>query len=84
MTRIEKLQKEIELTRELIELRKQLAQPMIIMPPVIVTPFVPPVPVQPWPGYPNPYIGDWPSPYIVTNGTISEYNGNISLTGGSA
>ena len=41
-----------------------------------LSPYVPYVPwVQPWPGYPNPYVGDWPQggwggTYVGT-GTIS-------------
>jgi len=59
MTHIEELEKEIQLTKELIELRKQLALPYIT--------YVPYAPYHPPHPYPI-YVGDPIPPFITTTG----------------
>jgi hypothetical protein len=73
--KIKSLEREIELLKEIIRLKD--LQPITYIPyypqPVIPQPVSPWA--QPWPNYPQPYIGDWPLYPTITcsPGTIVGY-----------
>lgn len=66
MTKKELEAEVVRLRAESAELRKLLADaiqrtPLLLAPITLPLPQVAPLPpFQPWPGYPHPYVGDWP------------------------
>ena len=73
---IKQLKDEIAALKARIEMLEK--HPMIIavpLQPFVITPNAPapPPPVNPWPGYPAPYIGDWPlTPNVTCTATTKK------------
>lgn len=73
--KIKKLEAEIEDLKR--RMQQQEMRPIGILAPFVIYPTKPASvdipPADPWPGYPRPYVGDWPvlpPPVTISSGTM--------------